>query len=116
MPNIDIALPDELQQVLKQPVCLVLPTPGKVKITLPSGPKFSGIADITKQIPDDCSLSFSLVLQLTRAAFDTGASDVTVVARFAWEVGGAVAFGALISTPDTGSAVAGCNAYTRIAP
>ena len=39
---------------------------------------------------------FSLVLQLTRAAFDTGASDVTVVARFAWEVGGAVAFGALV--------------------
>lgn len=64
MPTIDIALPDDLQQVLKQPVCLVLPKPGKVKITLPSGPKFSGIADITKQIPDDCSLSFSLVLQL----------------------------------------------------
>jgi trehalose-6-phosphate synthase/Kef-type K+ transport system membrane component KefB len=39
---------------------------------------------------------FSLVLQLTRAAFTTGASDVTIVARFAWEVGGAVAFGALV--------------------
>jgi trehalose 6-phosphate synthase len=39
---------------------------------------------------------FSLVLQLARAAFDTGLSDVNVVARFAWEVGGAVAFGALV--------------------
>ena len=39
---------------------------------------------------------FSLVLQLTRAAFNTGISDVSVVARFAWEVGGAVAFGALV--------------------
>src|SRR5687767_7568888 len=39
---------------------------------------------------------FSLVLQLARAAFNTGLSDVTVIARFAWEVGGAVAFGALV--------------------
>jgi trehalose-6-phosphate synthase/Kef-type K+ transport system membrane component KefB len=39
---------------------------------------------------------FSLVLQLARAAFNTGVSDVNVVARFAWEVGGAVAFGALV--------------------
>jgi trehalose 6-phosphate synthase len=39
---------------------------------------------------------FSLVLQLARAAFDTDVSDVSVVARFAWEVGGAVAFGALV--------------------
>ena len=39
---------------------------------------------------------FSLVLQLARAAFNTGLSDVNVVARFAWEVGGAVAFGALV--------------------
>ena len=39
---------------------------------------------------------FSLVLQLARAAFNTDASDVNIVARFAWEVGGAVAFGALV--------------------
>ncbi len=39
---------------------------------------------------------FSLVLQLARAAFNTDVSDVNVVARFAWEVGGAVAFGALV--------------------
>ena len=39
---------------------------------------------------------FSVVLQLARAAFDTDVSDVNVVARFAWEVGGAVAFGALV--------------------
>jgi trehalose-6-phosphate synthase/Kef-type K+ transport system membrane component KefB len=41
-------------------------------------------------------VSFSIVLQLARAAFDTGTSEVNVVARFAWEVGGAVAFGALV--------------------
>ena len=39
---------------------------------------------------------FSISLQLTRAAFDTGTSGVNLIVRFAWEVGGAVAFGALV--------------------
>ncbi|MBI4263704.1 MAG: trehalose-6-phosphate synthase [Acidobacteria bacterium] len=39
---------------------------------------------------------FSLSLHLARAVFDTGGDEVSVLARLAWEIGGAVAFGALV--------------------
>lgn len=61
---IDIPLPDALKELVSQPVCIPLPKAGKAELTLPSGGKLKGIVDITKAIPDDCSLTFSLVLQL----------------------------------------------------
>ncbi len=66
MTSIDIALPDDLQEALKQPICadISLPKPGEVKIDLPFGGTLKGMGDITKGIPSDCSLSFSLMLQL----------------------------------------------------
>jgi trehalose-6-phosphate synthase/Kef-type K+ transport system membrane component KefB len=39
---------------------------------------------------------FSLSMQFARAVFGTDATDVSVLAQFAWEIGGAVAFGALV--------------------
>lgn len=62
--NYDIPLPEGLRSKLAQPVCIPLPKPGKAQLTLPTGGKLAAIGDITKGIPDDCSLSFSLVLQL----------------------------------------------------
>lgn len=62
--TIDVPLPSELEEFLKEPICIPLAPPGKVEINLPMGGTLKGIADITKAIPDDCSLSFSLVLQL----------------------------------------------------
>ena len=62
--TIDVPLPAGLEEFLKQPKCLELPKPGKVEINLPTGGKIKGIADITKGIPDDCSLTFSVALQL----------------------------------------------------
>jgi len=62
--RIDIPLPPELQDLLQQPVCVPLPQPGKVQITLPTGGSIKGIVDASKGIPDDCALSFSLVLPL----------------------------------------------------
>jgi hypothetical protein len=64
--NIDIELPAALQEFLAQPRCvdLALPEPGSVKLELPTGGTLKGVADITKGIPTDCSLSFSLMLQL----------------------------------------------------
>ncbi len=64
--NIDIKLREDLQEALKQPTCLDigLPKPGSVKLDLPFGGTIKGIADITKGIPSDCSLTFSLMLQL----------------------------------------------------
>lgn len=62
--DFDIPLPEGLRTKLAQPVCIPLPKPGKAKLTLPTGGSLSAIADVTKGIPDDCSMSFSLVLQL----------------------------------------------------
>jgi hypothetical protein len=64
MPTIDVPLPADIEEFLKEPKCIPLPAPGKVEINLPTGGKIKGIADITKSIPDDCSLIFSLALQL----------------------------------------------------
>ena len=39
---------------------------------------------------------FSLAMQVARVVFGTESADVSAVARFAWEIGGATAFGALV--------------------
>lgn len=62
--SIDVPLPDSLQTFLSQPLCLELPPPGKAEINLPIGGTLKGITDVTKAIPDDCTLTFSLLLQL----------------------------------------------------
>jgi hypothetical protein len=62
--TIDVALPPALQDLLSQPACIPMPKPGKVEINLPMGGTLKGLADVTKGIPDDCSLSFSVALQL----------------------------------------------------
>jgi hypothetical protein len=64
MSTIDIALPASLQDKLSQPICIPLPKPGKLQLTLPTGGRLQALVDVTKAIPDDCSLSFSLALQL----------------------------------------------------
>src|SRR5262245_47946680 len=60
----DIELPEPLAKAVQKPICIPMPKPGTVKINLPMGGTLQGITDITKAIPDDCSLSFSLALQL----------------------------------------------------
>jgi hypothetical protein len=64
--NIDIKLPDAIQQQLSIPSCidLSLPKPSLPEIRLPTGGSIKGIADLTKGVPSDCSLYFSLALQL----------------------------------------------------
>lgn len=68
MPNlaIDVPLPDNVKEFLAQPHCidLALPKPSKVEVCLPLGGRIQGLVDATKEIPDDCSLTFSLLLQL----------------------------------------------------
>jgi hypothetical protein len=62
--TIDVPLPPELEKFLSEPVCIPLPQPGKLSIQLPTGGTIKGLVDVTKAIPDDCSLSFSLVLPM----------------------------------------------------
>jgi hypothetical protein len=68
MASIDIALPDELMTALTPPVCDVLKLPSfsanVPAVTLPIGGSLQGVADFTRGIPTDCSMNFSLMVQL----------------------------------------------------
>jgi hypothetical protein len=68
MPNIpiDVPLPDNVKKYLATPHCIdiQLPKPDKVQLCLPLGGKIAGVADVTKAFPDECTLTFSLLLQL----------------------------------------------------
>ncbi len=66
MATIDIALPDSLTSALTPPPCvdLRLPKPGSAQLRLPNGATFKAIGDITKGIPNDCSMNFNIALQL----------------------------------------------------
>ena len=62
----DIELDPDLQELLTPPDCptISLPKLGKAELCLPLGGKFQGLVDARNTIPDDCSLNFSLLLQL----------------------------------------------------
>jgi hypothetical protein len=64
--KLDIPVPDDLAELMAAPKCLdlSLPPPKTMKITLPSGGKIQALHDLGKSIPTDCSLSFSLMLQI----------------------------------------------------
>jgi hypothetical protein len=66
MPNIDIEVDADLKDAFQIPTCvdLGLPNAGELKLRLPTGGTFRAFADISKGIPTDCSLTFSLMLQL----------------------------------------------------
>jgi Na+-transporting methylmalonyl-CoA/oxaloacetate decarboxylase gamma subunit len=56
----------DLQELLDLPDCslLSLPKKSKMSIFLPNGAELPAFTDISKGAPTDCSLSFSLILQL----------------------------------------------------
>jgi hypothetical protein len=66
MPNIDIPVDADLRKVFNLPPCseISIPLPQPLKVQLPTGGSISAFADISKGIPTDCSLTFSLLLQL----------------------------------------------------
>jgi len=68
MASIDITLPDELVAALTPPSCIDLQLPSfsaqTPSVTLPIGGSLQGMADFTRGIPTDCSMNFSLLLQL----------------------------------------------------
>src|SRR5437764_9360463 len=66
MPNIDITVESDLQETFQLPSCteLGLPNPGPLKIQLPTGGSIQAFADISKGIPTDCALTFSLMIQI----------------------------------------------------
>ncbi len=66
MATIDIELPESITRALTPPPCvdLRLPKPSLPQIRLPTGGTIKGMADITKGIPDDCSMNLNIALQL----------------------------------------------------
>jgi len=66
MPNIDIAVDADLRKLFDLPACsdISIPGPKPLKIQLPTGGSITAFADISKGIPTDCSMTFSLLVQL----------------------------------------------------
>jgi hypothetical protein len=62
----DIPIPVDLTETLKLPTCeeIRLPLPEPLSITLPTGGSIKAIADLSKGIPNDCAMTFSLMMQL----------------------------------------------------
>jgi hypothetical protein len=66
MPAIDVPISADLQEFLQIPPCseVELPKAKPQKITLPGGGTLAAFSDLSKGIPTDCSLTFSLLLQV----------------------------------------------------
>ena len=66
MPNIDIPMSAELEAQIQLPICddIKLPKPEQLTIHLPTGGTLKAFADISKGIPNDCSMTLSLLLQI----------------------------------------------------
>ena len=66
MPQIDIAVAPDLAALFELPPCsdLSIPGPSPMQVRLPTGGSISAFADISKGIPTDCSMTFSLMLQI----------------------------------------------------
>ena len=66
MAQVDIPVPESLREALSAPVCLdlSLPPPEKITIKLPSGAALTSLSNIGQNIPNDCSLTFSLMMQI----------------------------------------------------
>ena len=66
MPNIDIDVSPELQEMFALPDCaaISLPPPSKLTVQLPGGGTFSALSDLSKGVPTDCALTFSLLMQI----------------------------------------------------
>jgi hypothetical protein len=66
MPNIDIEVSADLKELFELPACIdiKLPQPSGLNIQLPSGGSIKAISDISKGIPNDCSMVFSLMVQI----------------------------------------------------
>jgi hypothetical protein len=66
MPNLDIPVSAEVQAMIDLPACIdiSIPPPKKLKVTLPGGGTLTAFSDLSKGVPTDCALTFSLLLQI----------------------------------------------------
>ncbi|MEZ6134618.1 MAG: hypothetical protein R3C53_06890 [Pirellulaceae bacterium] len=66
MAKVDIPIPESLREALSAPKCidLSLPKPKKLSVSLPSGAALTSLANAGQNVPNDCSMTFSLMLQI----------------------------------------------------
>jgi hypothetical protein len=66
MPTLDIPVTADLQKMFDLPTCELISLPPAVplRVRLPSGGELKAFSDLSKGIPNDCSLSINLMLQL----------------------------------------------------
>jgi hypothetical protein len=66
VPNLDIKVSADLQKLFELPSCadIQLPKPEPLKLNLPLGGAMQAMSDISKGIPNDCALTFSLMVQI----------------------------------------------------
>jgi hypothetical protein len=66
MPDIDIQVSADLQEMFDLPACadVSLPKPSPLKVRLPGGGTLSAFSDLSKGLPTDCALTFSLLGQI----------------------------------------------------
>ena len=66
MASIDIAVDADLEQLFQLPPCanITIPPAAGLSVQLPTGGSLQAFADISKGIPTDCSMTFSLMLQI----------------------------------------------------
>ena len=62
----EITVSANLQELFNIPACnlISLPPAEPLRVRLPNGGEFKAFADISKGIPNDCSLSLNLMVQL----------------------------------------------------
>jgi hypothetical protein len=66
MPNLDITVSSDLQDMFNLPDCseISLPKPAPLKVQLPGGGTLKAFSDLSKGIPTDCALTLNLFLQI----------------------------------------------------
>jgi hypothetical protein len=66
MATVPIPISADLQGLMKIPSCvdIKLPQPAPLKVQLPTGGSITAVADISKGIPTDCAMVFSLIVQV----------------------------------------------------
>ena len=66
MPTLDIKVSADVQEMFDLPPCsaIRLPKPRPLEVSLPGGGTLKSFSDLSKGVPTDCAMTFSLLMQI----------------------------------------------------